>query len=68
MADENGTPTPPPVPEPAAAAEAVPPGDRLMGLFTVAVAVFILAVGIDLLTGGALSRLIPVRGGDDDTA
>lgn len=64
MADENGkTPTPPPA---EAEAETVPASERLMGLFGLAVAIGIALIAVDLITGGAVSRLLPVRAPDND--
>ncbi len=42
--------------------------ERVMGLIGIACAVGLLLVGIDLLTGGALARLVvrPGQGGDGD--
>lgn len=65
MADENGTPAAaPPTPE-VAAVEAVPVAERLMGLFGVAVAIGIGLIGLDLMTGGGVSRLFGRGAGDD---
>jgi hypothetical protein len=65
MADDNGAaPTPPPA-EPAAA-ETVPVSERLMGVFGLAVAIGIALIAIDLMTGGGISRIFPVREPSDD--
>lgn len=50
---------------PASGAPATPAGDRALGVFGLLVAVGIALIGADLLTGGALSRMIRVRGEGD---
>ncbi len=69
MADDsvNGHP----VAEPAQSetpAEGTPVGERLMGLFGLAVAIGIGLIAVDLLSGGAVSRLLarPQEGGQPD--
>jgi hypothetical protein len=59
MADENGTSAnaAPAEPVPADPA-AVPVSERLMGLIGMAVAVTILAIGLDLATGGWVSATL----------
>jgi len=53
----NGA-APPPAQDPAAPGElAVSAGERLMGVIGIAFAVGLLAIGIDLMTGGALARM-----------
>jgi hypothetical protein len=39
--------------------------DRLMGVFLIATAVFGVFIGVDLASGGALSRAVFDRAGDD---
>jgi len=58
--DHNGTAPTPPATEDAPAA-GVPASERLMGLFGLAVAIGIALIAIDLMTGGALARLVPTR-------
>jgi hypothetical protein len=65
MADDNGT-TPGPPPADPAAAEAVPMSEMLMGVFGLAVAIGIAFIAIDLMTGGGISRIFPVREATDD--
>lgn len=65
MAEENGSP-PASASADDTAAEQVPTSDRLMGLFGLAVALLIGAIAIDLITGGAVSRLLPARAAGDD--
>lgn len=65
MADVNGTAPPAETGSETEgeAAESVPVSERLMGLFGLAVAVGIGLIGLDLMTGGALSRAIGQRAG-----
>jgi hypothetical protein len=60
MAEENGTSANAAAPaEPAIAeAPAVPASERLMGLIGMAVAITILAIGLDLVTGGWVSATL----------
>lgn len=52
----NGTP--PPAADAAPAEEQVSFGERAMGVIGIAFAIGLLAIGIDLATGGALSRAL----------
>lgn len=58
----NGTAPPPPGDDDGQAA--APVSERIMGLIGIALAAGLLAIGIDLATGGALSRLL--SGGTDN--
>ena len=63
MAEENGKTPAPAEPD---EAETVPASERLMGLFGLAVAIGIALIAVDLITGGAVSRLLPAREASDD--
>lgn len=58
--DSNGAaPTPPPADETSTPAATV--SERMMGLFGLAVALGIALIALDLITGGKLAALVPVR-------
>lgn len=56
-----------PPPEPGPAAEpGITVGERLMGVIGLAFAIGLALIGLDLITGGAVARILGARGDDGD--
>ena len=65
MTDENGK-TPAPPPADVGEVEKTPATDVVMGIIGLAVALLLAGIALDLITGGAVSRLLPVKDSSDD--